>query len=190
MQNSYSGGRPALVSEPATHRTKAVPALSPPQPPTATASSRFPPNSKTTTFNHAPPTPPPPALHRLLANTLVRLSLPWVHSWARRTSQLALRHGRPLSPLESSAAAQSGVQHPEHIRVLSVPSIPMPGFAWQQRLAATLGFDGRLTAGMALHYAIFLRLYLTDCLVHGYYDCPFEQEARSLAAAPVFSTDP
>jgi hypothetical protein len=128
---------------------------------------------------------------------------------------LVLQQGRPLSPLESAAAAQSGVQHPEHIRVLSVPSIPMPGFAWQQRLAATLGFDGRLTAGMALHYAIFLRhdlshdlsllrheathtaqaerlgglriflrLYLTDCLVHGYYDCPFEIEARSLAAAP------
>lgn len=134
---------------------------------------------------------------------------------------LVLQQGRPLSPLESSAAALSGVQHPERIRILSVPSIPMPGFAWQQRLAATLGFDGRLTAGMALHYAIFLRhdvdndlsllrheathiaqaerlgglrnflrLYLTDCLVHGYYDCPFEQEARSLATAPGFSTDP
>ena len=152
-------------------------------------------------------------MRRVIIPCFVLLCLPWVTWWARRMERRILREGRPLTGEESAAARVAGVQFPEHIRVLAVPEIPMPGFRWMQRLAARFGFDGEQTCGMTLRYGIFvrqdcagestlvlhecvhtgqyerlgspaafLRRYLTECLIEGYFQSPLECEARERAA--------
>lgn len=89
-----------------------------------------------------------------------------------------LRAGRELTAAERNAAGRAGVVRPERIRVLTVPGIPLPGFAWLHRIAAAFGFDGSQTAGMSLRYGIFIRedaaddfpLLLHECVHTGQYE--------------------
>lgn len=153
-------------------------------------------------------------MRRLLLHLLTWMALPWVVWWAWRMERRILRHGRCLTDQETVNATRMGVHHPERLRILSVPQVPMPGTAWMQRIAARCGFDGSHTAGMALRYGIFiredcgadpqliahecvhtaqyekagslarfLRAYLSQCLIDGYWNAALEQEARARASA-------
>lgn len=94
---------------------------------------------------------------------LVAACLPWVAWWAWRTERSGRRRGRPLPEPVIDDARELGVRHPERVRVLVVDAVPMPGAGWQHSLAARFGFDGSLTAGLCLRYAIYLR---RDAVAH------------------------
>jgi hypothetical protein len=100
-------------------------------------------------------------IRRILIHLFVLFCLPWVTYWAWRRERHILCVGRPLTPDESDrAATRAGVAAPSRIRVLTVPSVPLPGWRWMRALAARMGFDGSATSGMSLRYGIFLR---SDC---------------------------
>ena len=135
------------------------------------------------------------------------LLLPRAIEWARGQEKLILERGVPLDAWEEQAARQLGVLHPDKVRLLQVAQVPMPEEADLRAAASAAGLVAGDSAGMALRYGIFiredywrgraivahelvhtaqcermgwelfLRQYLTECLLSGYPQAPLEQEA-------------
>lgn len=112
-----------------------------------------------------------------------------------------------MSPEEREVARATGVRVPEWVRVLAVPSVPLPGGTLGQLWVRWASGPG-VVAGMALGYGIyvdaaavgsrhllahelvhvaqyermggvkpFMRRYLSECLWTGYYAADLEIEA-------------
>lgn len=129
--------------------------------------------------------------------------------WSRLRETHILRHGRPLDPPLLDFARATGIGHPEEIRVEIVSRVPLPLPRPLARLARRLGLPLIEPAGMALGRGIaaisddpallrhelvhvlqyerlgghsgFMRIYLYQCLFHGYFNAPLEEEARTLS---------
>ncbi len=141
-----------------------------------------------------------------LALTLASGIAPATARWAADQERHILAKGQPLAREALSFALELEISDPEDIRVLEVKSIPLPAPRPLVKLAARWGLPAFEPAGMALGRGIylldrdsrilrhelvhvaqyqrlggiepFMRQYLTECLLHGYFDAPLEVEAR------------
>ena len=108
------------------------------------------------------------AFLRPVARALVPLMLPLGCRWIEAQERRILLQGRPLEAGQLADARALGVAHPERVRLLALPRLPLP----HNRLVRTLGlWTGTLsqeTVGLSARYGIFLRT-------------PYERDRRLLA---------
>jgi hypothetical protein len=134
--------------------------------------------------------------------------LPKAIGWAEEQSALVLEGGQPLTAKEIGIARTVGVAHPEHIRILEVPSLPAPEDAELRQAAMAVGLLGPDMIGLTFGHGIyiceghrtdrlvshelrhvfqyeqagsiadFLPTYLAQTALHGYTNAPLEIDAR------------
>ena len=135
--------------------------------------------------------------------------LPRAIAWAQDVAADAAARGTSLTASSLADAATVGVQRPESIRVLMIDRLPIPSDPDLQRAALQTGLLGPHATGLTLGYSIlichghfgrrllshecrhvaqyeqagsiesFLPIYLRSIMQFGYWDCPFEREARA-----------
>lgn len=81
-------------------------------------------------------------------------------TWAEDQELAILRDGAALSPAQITDARNIGVAHPERVRLLKVPRIPLPEQPDLLAAAEATGLISEHTAGLTLRYGIFIR---ADC---------------------------
>jgi hypothetical protein len=143
-----------------------------------------------------------------LQSLLPRL-LPPAVAWAEAVAADVVAIGTTLSPSDLAVASAVGVKSPEHIRVLMVDRLPMPPDPELQAAALQAGLLGPTMTGLTLGYSIlichgamsrrllshecrhvwqyeragsiasFLPAYLSSVVRVGYWECPFERDARA-----------
>ena len=145
-------------------------------------------------------------LRTMCCHVAAALLAPAAALWSRMRERKILPDGRPLADDLAAFARDIGIREPEGIRVELVNRVPLPlpGFLipWAKRLEIPVSEP----AGMALGWGIaaisedpallrhelvhvlqyqrlgghlgFMRLYLFECLFHGYFAAPLEVEAR------------
>lgn len=144
-----------------------------------------------------------------LALTLASGIAPATARWAQDQERRILAEGKPLEAQDLAFAAELQIEEPEGIRVLEIDPIPTPLPQPILRLAETWGFPVFSPAGMTLGRGIyilhghsrvmrhelvhvaqyqrlggigpFMKQYLMECLFHGYFAAPLEEEARELS---------
>ncbi|MEM8530814.1 MAG: hypothetical protein AAGF95_08220 [Chloroflexota bacterium] len=129
-------------------------------------------------------------------------------AWATMVAADVALRGVKLDAARFADAQTVGVHQPEHIRILIVDHMPQPPGAELQAAASQTGLLGPAMVGLTLGYAvlirrghrsrrllshefrhvfqyeqagsiaIFLPQYLASLVCHGYWNCPFEQDAR------------
>ena len=76
---------------------------------------------------------------------------PHVVNWISYLEKQAQESGRALTSIEFNLAQHVGLAHPEEVRILSVPRIPLPAHPRVKQLAKQVGLlntdTGGLTAG-------------------------------------------
>jgi hypothetical protein len=77
--------------------------------------------------------------------------------WAEQQQERILATGIGLSAVQVSDARQMGVLHPERVRWLAVPSIPVPEHPVLRAAGEALGLVSPSTVGLALGYGVYLR---------------------------------
>ena len=97
----------------------------------------------------------------MIARMIVAAVLPVACAWVRARETETLRDGAVLSVSQLASARRASVRHPERVRVLVVKYIPMPLSPLLRRAAERFGLVSPHTAGMTLHYGIYLR---ADCV--------------------------
>ena len=127
--------------------------------------------------------------------------------WISCLEKEAQESGRALTPIEFNLAQRVGVAHPEEVRVLSVPRIPLPSHPRVKQLARRTGLLNADTGGLTVGYGVivrrdcannlrllahefvhvaqyerlgkvgFLQEYIQQIAAHGYPNAPFELEA-------------
>jgi hypothetical protein len=142
-----------------------------------------------------------------LAAILPRI-LPSAIAWAEARSNEILRVGGPLNEHGVRLAKAVDVVHPELVRILEVPSLPMPDDPQLKYAAEQTGLIGPGMVGLTLGYGIyivaghgsnrlvshecrhvhqyevagsiagFLPVYLHQIATVGYDDAPYEVDAR------------
>jgi hypothetical protein len=80
--------------------------------------------------------------------------------WAEEQERTILRDGVPLTVFQVADATRVGVAHPEMVRLLSVPGIPLPEHPIIRKAAEVTQLITHRTAGLTLRYGIFIR---SDC---------------------------
>ena len=83
--------------------------------------------------------------------------LPLACAWAEGQERHILREGVPLSSAQLADAAAVGVAHPEAVRLLSVPRIPLPSHPILRTAAEATQLISPGTTGLTLRYGIFIR---------------------------------
>jgi len=131
--------------------------------------------------------------------------------WIACLEKEAQESGRALTPIEFNLAQRVGVAHPEEVRVLSVPRIPLPSHPRVKQLARRTGLLNADTGGLTVGYGVivrrdcannlrllahefvhvaqyerlgkvgFLQEYIQRIAAHGYPNAPFELEAEAKA---------
>jgi hypothetical protein len=86
--------------------------------------------------------------------------LPLACQWAAEQEQIILTSGDFLSPEQVADARLVGVTHPERVRLLHVPAIPLPEHPALRQAADATQLISPLTGGLTLRYGIFIR---EDC---------------------------
>ena len=134
---------------------------------------------------------------------------PHVVNWISYLEKQALESGRALAPIEFNLAQHVGVAHREEVRVLLVPTIPLPAHLRVKQLAIQIGLLNADTAGLTAGYGVivrvdcadnlrllahefvhvaqyerlgregFLQEYIQQIAEHGYLNAPFEREAEA-----------
>jgi len=89
---------------------------------------------------------------------------PHVVDWISYLEKQAQESGRALTPIEFNLAQNVGVVHPEEVRVLSVPRIPLPAHPRVKQLARQVGMLNTDTGGLTAGYGVIIRL---DCAKKG-----------------------
>jgi hypothetical protein len=88
---------------------------------------------------------------------LVPIILPAACAWVARQERRILAAGRPLTPAELADAAAIGIAEPARVRLLAVPTVPLP----LQRLARFsrlfVGTTFEETSGLTARFGIYLR---------------------------------
>ena len=135
--------------------------------------------------------------------------LPRAIAWGESQSANILQTGQPLTPTLESLASSVGVKYPEKIRIIEIAELPMPedselraaglklGLLGPHMLGITFGYGiyvrkGYVTRRLLSHefrhtyqyeqagsIAAFLKQYIEQIAVTGYYDAPFERDARA-----------
>lgn len=135
--------------------------------------------------------------------------LPRAIAWAEAVAADAAATGTALNEPDLAIASAVGVQRPENIRVLMVDRLPLPPDPELQAAAVQTGLLGPTMTGLTLGYSIlichghmsrrllshecrhvfqyeragsiasFLPSYLGSIVQVGYWNCPFEQDARA-----------
>src|SRR6516164_11308884 len=72
----------------------------------------------------------------------------------------AQESGRALSSIEFNLAQRVGLAHPEEVRILSVPRIPLPAHPRVKQLAKQVGLLNADTGGLTAVYGVIVR---RDC---------------------------
>lgn len=141
--------------------------------------------------------------------------IPRAIAWAEEVAADSASRGSVLDPSSLLDARTLGVQRPESIRVLMVEHFPLPSDAELRAAALQTGLLGPEMSGLTLGYSIlirhgrlcrrllshecrhvfqyeqagsiasFLPLYLDSIVRVGYWDCPFEEDARAHELADV-----
>lgn len=145
-------------------------------------------------------------LRTMCCHVAAALLAPAAAIWSRMRERRILREGRPLADGLAGFAREIGIREPEGIRVDTVDRVPLPLPGFLVPWARRLGIPVFEPAGMALGRGIaaiseepallrhelvhvlqyqrlgghlaFMRLYLFECLCHGYFAAPLEAEAR------------
>jgi hypothetical protein len=134
--------------------------------------------------------------------------LPKAIAWGEERERQVLAAGAPLSKRMQAVAARIGVLHPDKIRLELVDRLPSPadpelreavlqmGLIGSSSAAITFGYgvtatraqyDARLLSQQCRrvhHYeragsiAFFLTEYLRQVVDHGFWDAPYEEDAR------------
>ena len=86
--------------------------------------------------------------------------LPLACAWAEQQERRILRDGLPLSSDQLADARRIGVAQPARVRLLSVPSVPVPEQPALRAAAEATQLISPFTAGLTLRYGIFIR---QDC---------------------------
>jgi hypothetical protein len=86
-----------------------------------------------------------------------KILLPLASGWAEEQERIILRDGAPLSPTQTSDARSIGVVHPERVRLLRVPRIPLPQHPILHAAAEATQLISPNTIGLTLRYGIFIR---------------------------------
>jgi hypothetical protein len=137
---------------------------------------------------------------------------PHVVDWISCLEKQAQDSGRALTPIEFNLAQDIAVAHPEEIRILSVPRIPLPAHLRIKALAKQVGLLNADTVGLTAGYGVIIRLdcrgnlrllahefvhvaqyervgregflqqYIQQIAAHGYLNAPFELEAEAKAS--------
>ena len=93
----------------------------------------------------------------LLAWAVLPVVVPVACAWIARLERRILAEGLPLDAAQLADARALGVARPERVRVLCLPTVPLP----ENRLVRALGLRAGLlsaqTLGMAAQRGIFLR---------------------------------
>jgi hypothetical protein len=135
--------------------------------------------------------------------------LPRAVAWAEGVAASAAAHGIVLSSAQLAIASAVGVERPQSIRLLMVDRLPMPPDSELQAAALQAGLLGPTMTGLTLGYSIlicrgamsrrllshecrhvcqyeragsiasFLSAYLASVVEVGYWNSPFEQDARA-----------
>lgn len=92
---------------------------------------------------------------KISVNALSSL-IPKAVAWAEEQSALILKTGEPLNSTESKMAERVGVMHPELVRVLEVPSLPLPNDVELKEAAIYLGLLGPTMIGLTLGHGIYI----------------------------------
>jgi hypothetical protein len=89
--------------------------------------------------------------------------LPRAAAWAQRQEQIMLGHPQTqsLNADGQEIARRAGVAHPEAVRILGVPAIPLPEETDLRAAAVNFGLITPGTAGLTIGHGIFVR---QDCL--------------------------
>lgn len=134
---------------------------------------------------------------------------PKVIAWATEQEERLCRGGTAMPAELLQLAREVGVAYPERIRVSQVERVPSPTDTTLRHAADALGMLGAKTAGLTLGYAVFVvrsqlskRLlshefrhvhqyetaggiaafmpeYLQQLMSVGYFDAPYERDARA-----------
>ena len=144
-----------------------------------------------------------------LALTLASGVAPATARWAQDQERRILAEGKPLEADALEFAAGLKIENPEGLRVLEINPIPAPIPQPLLKLAESWGLPVFAPAGMTLGRGIyilhghsgvirhelvhvaqyqrlggiepFMKQYLLECLFHGYFAAPLEQEAREVS---------
>ncbi len=88
---------------------------------------------------------------------LLLLMLPAACAWIAGQERRILATGVPLTPAQLADARALGVAHPERVRVLCLPRIPLPTNPLVRRLGLWTGVLSMQTRGLSARYGIFIR---------------------------------
>lgn len=83
--------------------------------------------------------------------------LPLAANWAAEQEAWILREGVPLTDTEIIDARAAGVQQPERVRLLHVPTIPSPTHPLLKAACNAINFFTSGPRGLTFHYGIFVR---------------------------------
>jgi hypothetical protein len=146
---------------------------------------------------------------------LLPIIVPKAIAWAKDREDEILRVGVPLSLQGIAIAERVGVLEPTRVRLLVVPSIPLPEDPDMAQIVVEKGLFGPHTGGVTLGRGIylvagkwndqlvahelrhvqqyetmggidgFMPVYLAQVAEHGYVAAPLEQDARAAAGESV-----
>ncbi|MEP4076940.1 hypothetical protein [Haloferula sp.] len=145
-------------------------------------------------------------MRSFFAHVLADALAPSMARWSRKREIDILESGRALPDELVRFAKGLGIPDPEGIRLQLVSRIPLPLPPWLVDFGRRIGLPVFEPAGMALGRGIsaisddpsllrheivhlgqyqrlgshqaFMHAYILQCVVHGYFDAPLEQEAR------------
>jgi hypothetical protein len=101
--------------------------------------------------------PGSPMNQRVLSAEEFERLLPLAAAWAGEQEARILASGVKLTPAQLSDARQVGVSQPEQIRLLAVPSMPVPQDPVLRAACGATGLISSATSGLALRYGICVR---------------------------------
>ena len=108
------------------------------------------------------------AFLRPAAKALLPLMLPLACRWVESQERRILAEGKPLDPAQLADARALDIAHPERVRLLALPRLPLPHNALIRRLGLWTGTLSQETVGLSARYGVFLRT-------------PFDRDRRLLA---------
>jgi hypothetical protein len=85
---------------------------------------------------------------------------PYVVDWISYLEKQAQESGKALNQIEFNLAQNVGVAHPEEVRILSVPRIPLPSHPRIKQLARQVGLLNADTGSLTAGYGVIVR---RDC---------------------------
>lgn len=84
-------------------------------------------------------------------------SMPAILAWAMGVNTNVLKQGKGLASWQAADAIEVGVQKPDAVRILRMPSLPQPDFPQLQPAFRQAGLEIGRSLGMSLGYAVLIR---------------------------------